>query len=599
MAGRVTQLVVEAVIAPTSVAVRVTQVAVEAVISPTSAAVLTTQLVVEAVIAPTSQNLVVSQAGLEVARYGDPFLLVSQAGLEVLWVGTPNLLVSQAGIEVAYENPKGTFTLDARTQPIGITKTFGTKSVFYGYSGAPIVIKQGARGPAVEFVIPGCDLTIAGSPITISWDVWQSHFQWSVDKKEIVYIRRDGLTGLAIWHDDPQKDETDAGNNATGRQWHFYGSYTETARSGRYVLTVKPAKGNATLYASEIHFTLATPGDGPGITLDAVIGETRPGTFRLKARILQPSGPIAMIDDGTADAVIKGTRSGSVEVGATLFIYGLGAFITRAWVQKPISSSFSVSSLVRIVPEASLTAGAILGQTATGSFALDALRKGSHFYVSAYKSETVGGVTIQVGSLTADAAIFRNMTSLGQVWVQSGWADPVLYEPTVYISAILGKTPTPTFGLDAVVLGPQSFAAGIDAIITGPRTMFLLGVDAFFAGFTTIDAFIKNLGVCVWTTPGDSVVIGQNETLAFLIPVAGQNMHFEIQLDRVASFDSPELRVVESHRHLAGWEYWDGVWVPIPQAGVDPSFVGNEARYTVQEPLVGGLWYRRVRAGVI
>jgi hypothetical protein len=95
MAGRVTQLVVEAVIAATDANVRVTQVAVEAVIAPDSAAVRTTQIAVEAVISPTSSNLVVSHLGLEVARTGDQ----------------PNVLVSQTGIEVAWEIPKGTFPL--------------------------------------------------------------------------------------------------------------------------------------------------------------------------------------------------------------------------------------------------------------------------------------------------------------------------------------------------------------------------------------------------------------------------------------------------------------------------------------------------------
>jgi len=113
MAGRVTQLVVEAVIAATDANVRVTQVAVEAVIAPTSAAVRATQIAVEAVVAPVP-NLVVTQAGLEVARTGEPGLLALQAGLEVARVGDPSLLVSQAGIEVAYEVPKGTFVLDAR-----------------------------------------------------------------------------------------------------------------------------------------------------------------------------------------------------------------------------------------------------------------------------------------------------------------------------------------------------------------------------------------------------------------------------------------------------------------------------------------------------
>lgn len=496
MAGRVTQLTVEAVIAATSSSVRTTQVAVEAVIAPTSQSVRTTQLVVEAVIAPTSQNLLVSGAGLEVLRAPDP--------------SEVDLLVSQAGIEVAYELPKGTFTLNAA---IVIRRTYGTKSVFYGYSGAPIVIKTPNKGQPQEIVIPGCDLTISGGPITISWDVWQSHFQWAVDKKEVIYIRRDSLAGIAIWSDDPQRDETDAGNNATGRQWHFYGSYTETARSGRYVLTIKPAKGNATLYASEIHFALATPGDGPGITLDAVIGETRPGTFRLKARILKPSGPIAMIDDGTADAVIKGTQFSSVEANATLFVWGLGAFFTYATVLKPTGSSFAVNAV---------------------------------------KYEAYGG---------------------GFTWADSFKAD-----------ALIGPH-TGSFAADAAVLSPISSSLGLDASISGA---------------ISVDAVIYRLIAITWTTPPDAVSIIPTETLAFLTPLLNGSQHFEIQLDTVNSFDGPDLRVLKSHYDLTGWEFWDGgAWQALPQSGMPAIYGGNEARYTIQTPLTGGTWYRRVRAGEI
>ena len=116
MAGRVTQLVVEAVIAATDANVRVTQVAVEAVIAPTSTAVRTSQIVVEVVVSPTSTPLVVSQAGIEVAKGSiDPTLVVSQSGIEVATrTFEPALIVSQAGFEVAVEVPKGAWSLDAR-----------------------------------------------------------------------------------------------------------------------------------------------------------------------------------------------------------------------------------------------------------------------------------------------------------------------------------------------------------------------------------------------------------------------------------------------------------------------------------------------------
>jgi hypothetical protein len=578
----------------------VTQVAVEAVIAPTSAAVRTTQLVVEAVIAPTSQNLVVSQAGLEVARYGDPFLLVSQAGLEVLWVGTPSLLVSQAGIEVAWELPKGTFTLDAKFLPPPVTMTFGTKSVFYGYSGSPIVIKEPNKGQAQEIVIPGCDLTISGSPITISWDVWQSHFQWAVDKKEIIYIRRDSLTGLVIWSDDPQQNETDAGNNATGMQWHFAGSYTETARSGRYVLTVKPAKGNATLYASEIHFTLSVAGDGPGMTVDAVILRTQVPIFTVAA--FKAAAAVG-IESGAGATELRSVvkrfdQPGSVDVNATLFIWGLGAFFTNAWVQKPVESSFTAGAQIRSIPEISFPVDAVFGQPGTGSFVAEWAYNSSHFYLDARIFEPLDEGWVEPGDFSVNAVLFRTMTSLGQVWVQSGWADPVLYETTVYISAILGRTSNPTFALDAVLRKDLPWSFGLDAAVLAARPA-TFAVDAFFSGVSYISAFIVGFA-CVWTTPGDIETISSTATLAFMTPGMDRAMHFEIDLDQVGSYDGPDLRVIKSHLDQAGWEYWDGgAWQPVPQSGMPSIYAGFEARYTIQVPLADGTWYRRVRAGTI
>jgi hypothetical protein len=612
MAGRVTQLVVEAVIAPTSAAVRTTQVAVEAVVVPDTAAVRTTQVVVEAVVAPTTAavrtthllveavvapypNLVVSFHGLEVARFGDPNVLISQSGLEVARTGYPNLIVSQVGMEVAWELPKGTFALDAWILPPPIPKTFGMKSVYYGYAGTPIVIKEGQKGQPVEFVIPGCDLTIAGSPITITWDVWQSHFQWSVDKKEVVRLRRDSLTGLVMWTDDPQKDETDSGNAATGAQWHFSGTYQETARSGRYVLTVLPSKGNATLYASSIFFSLATPGDGPGITFDAIRGKTQTGSFGVRARILKPAGPITMPDWDLIDAVIfRRDQAGSFSVGGILYIWGLGAFITSAHLGKTATETFTVGAHIQAISQSSFAADALVAQQGTGSTTLDALVKGSHFTVAAFKAEVDAGY----GSTQIDAIRLATVVAGEDPgWVEHGWLNPGLYRDGLFASSILSQTTVAGFSASALILGGPSRALGLGAVLEGP-TPDTFTADAFFSGTIFLDAVIKAIGVCVWTTPGDTVEIGQNESLAFLIPFAYRKVVFEIQLDRVATFDSPELRRIHS-LFDPGWEYWDGTWLPMPSAGVDPAFAGNEARYTIQDPLLGGVWFRRVRAGVV
>lgn len=103
----------------------------------------------------------------------------------------------------------------------------------------------------------------------------------------------------------------------------------------------------------------------------------------------------------------------------------------------------------------------------------------------------------------------------------------------------------------------------------------------------------------IWTTPADAVDVLVGTPYAFLIPGLAGDMHFEMQFDRADTFDTAALQVFKSHAVLTGWQYWDGdSWESVPQAGVSPSFAGNEARLTTTA-LGGGFWYRRVRAGEI
>jgi hypothetical protein len=76
-------------------------------------------------------------------------------------------------------------------------------------------------------------------------------------------------------------------------------------------------------------------------------------------------------------------------------------------------------------------------------------------------------------------------------------------------------------------------------------------------------------------------------------------MHFEIELDKVITFDGPDYRSIHSYTYQTGWEYWDGTWQAIPPGGVSIAYLGNEARYTIQTSLSPGTWFRRVRAVVI
>jgi hypothetical protein len=378
---------------------------------------------VDAVITDGLQFARVSQAPLEVLVVpSDSFLRVSQMPLEVLVFPSDAFVRDgQATVEVLIKQPiNGSTKADAVVKAhMSGSKTIsavlkrnvvhGTRDVTYAYSGPAIKIYDGHTKNAVETIIPGCDLTIAvpvGAPVTIIWDVWQSHFQWNVDKKEIVRLRRDGISGLSLWFTDPQSDGTDAGNNKTGHEWEFDGWYREAAHSGRYVLTVLPTKGNATLYSDSIYFSLQTPGlGGPGMTLDAAMVIQRTKSFKISARFKKSTGPITVVKAEEIDAVIRVPRSTSTSIDAMLFIWGLGAFVTRAAIFKPaISGSFTLGAQLTQHVESSFTLGALIRNPVTGSFTVDA----------AVRRETSSGRTLDAvvqrtsqPSLTTDAIITR------------------------------------------------------------------------------------------------------------------------------------------------------------------------------------------------
>lgn len=106
------------------------------------------------------------------------------------------------------------------------------------------------------------------------------------------------------------------------------------------------------------------------------------------------------------------------------------------------------------------------------------------------------------------------------------------------------------------------------------------------------------VGTPTWTTPANGVAMPPGPELKFTIPTAASPMHFNLQLDTVNTFDSGSLRDIRSDLDQTGWAFWDGdSWEPVPAGGVDESYAGNEARYTVSPDLTSTTWYRRVRAG--
>lgn len=113
----------------------------------------------------------------------------------------------------------------------------------------------------------------------------------------------------------------------------------------------------------------------------------------------------------------------------------------------------------------------------------------------------------------------------------------------------------------------------------------------------TTDTFLKlNVGTPDWVTPTDQETIEQSEPLVFTIPEAPHPLHFEINVDRVDTFDSIDLRVYDSRPDQTNWEYWDGsAWETTPSTGVPTMYIGNQARYIPQD-ITEGTWYRRIRA---
>ena len=101
----------------------------------------------------------------------------------------------------------------------------------------------------------------------------------------------------------------------------------------------------------------------------------------------------------------------------------------------------------------------------------------------------------------------------------------------------------------------------------------------------------------VWTTPGDATAMSGTPALAFTMPTLASPMFFQMQLDSANTFNTGDLRDLDSSTSQTGWEYWDGsAWTAMTGSGVPSAKGGNEARHTVQTTLSNTTWYRRVRA---
>jgi hypothetical protein len=101
-----------------------------------------------------------------------------------------------------------------------------------------------------------------------------------------------------------------------------------------------------------------------------------------------------------------------------------------------------------------------------------------------------------------------------------------------------------------------------------------------------------------WTTPADTVSMSTTPELKFNSPASAAKQHFYLQLDTANTFDTGNLRTLDSSTDQTNWAYWDGdSWEALPSDGLPIAMAGNEVRYTVTSALSSATWYRRVRAG--
>lgn len=198
------------------------------------------------------------------------------------------------------------------------------------------------------------------------------------------------------------------------------------------------------------------------------------------------------------------------------------------------------------------------------------------------------GITFETGQLAQDTPF-----AAGAVTVTDDFA----------LDAVVERTQTGSLALDSIVLREQAATFATDAILQRIQTDSL-ALDAIVfvsvTGSFGLDSAFEAApsGGPVWTTPLDlAVLTDTTPTLAFMSPVSSNDMHFEIQLDTVDTFDSGDLRVYRSFPDDTGWEYDDGGWTPISII-LPAAATGSEVRFTVPDALTTGTWYRRVRATI-
>jgi hypothetical protein len=183
-----------------------------------------------------------------------------------------------------------------------------------------------------------------------------------------------------------------------------------------------------------------------------------------------------------------------------------------------------------------------------------------------FRNPTTSGPTTEIGSFTSDAILLSTVSG------------------SFVGDSILLRTESATFTADSVLISSVSQAFVADALLlTSTSNTF------------TADAYL--LVAPVWTTPILGDPIDATQTFAFMSPPSASDQHYQMEFDKVDTFDSVFYILVDSSADQSDWQYFnDTTWVALPSTGVPAAFSDNEVRVTVTLPS-GGRWYRRVRAG--
>ena len=111
----------------------------------------------------------------------------------------------------------------------------------------------------------------------------------------------------------------------------------------------------------------------------------------------------------------------------------------------------------------------------------------------------------------------------------------------------------------------------------------------------TVDALFV-VGASVWVSPANNAQHTATPTFVFNMPQSANPMYFDLNLDTVNTFGGSSFRRYSSYLNQTGWEYFNGsTWVAHPSTGIPAQYGGNQARFTVSDPLEVGTWYRRIR----